>query len=231
MNNRVIARWWRGRLASAVTAVGPTRLRDRLKTRHHEQMPELRGSAVPVGRLRDLDQPTLQVDELTVRPFRDPDARHLSCAYCDPDIQRWHARTMTEGEAHEWITTSAARWRAETGANWAVVGDDGVLVGRVGFRWIDLTEGAAEIAYWTIPSARGRGIAAKAVRASSSWMFTQVGLHRIELNHSTANPASCRVASKAGYAYEGTRRQLVLHQDGWHDMHAHGRLSVDEISG
>ena len=44
----------------------------------------------------------------------------------------------------------------------------------------------------------------------------------------TLNPASCRIAENAGYPYEGTRRQQVLHQDGWHDMHLHARLVTDE---
>ena len=79
-----------------------------------------------------------------------------------------------------------------------------------------------------MPAARGRNIAARAVQVVSTWMFRSVGLHRLELSHSTLNPASCRIAEKAGYPYEGTRRQQVLHQDGWHDMHLHARLVTDE---
>ncbi len=186
-------------------------------------------SAVPAGRLREQIQPTFRIGELTLRPFRSSDALDLHEAYRDPGIQRWHVRSMTENEAHEWIASSAARWSAETGANWAVTDDGRALAGRVGFRRIDLTEGLAEISYWTIPAARGRGVATRAARALSTWMLVQVGLHRVELNHSTANPASCRVARRAGFTYEGTRRQQGLHQDGWHDMHVHGRLSGDEV--
>jgi RimJ/RimL family protein N-acetyltransferase len=56
-------------------------------------------------------------------------------------------------------------------------------------------------------------------------MFATVGLHRIELLHSTCNEASCSVAQKAGYLLEGTKRRHGLHVDGWHDMHLHARLS------
>jgi RimJ/RimL family protein N-acetyltransferase len=108
-----------------------------------------------------------------------------------------------------------------------VVDAAGAVLGRVGFRTIDLAEGVAEVAYWTLPSARGRRIARRSVRAVSTWAFTEVGLHRIELNHSTVNEPSCRVAAAAGYAYEGTRRQQLRHEDGWHDMHVHGRLAGD----
>jgi ribosomal-protein-alanine N-acetyltransferase len=172
----------------------------------------------------------LLVDELTLRPWHLSDADAVVEAYRDPGIRRWHVRSMAHDEVLPWLSSWSERWRAETGAGWAVTEQD-TLVGRVGFRSIDLGEGTAEVAYWTVPAARGRNVAARAVRAVSSWMFMVVGLHRIELSHSTVNPASCRIAGKAGYSYEGTRRQQVLHQDGWHDMHLHARLAADETSG
>ncbi|MEU1023512.1 GNAT family protein, partial [Streptomyces sp. NPDC005904] len=53
------------------------------------------------------------------------------------------------------------------------------------------------------------------------------GLHRLELTHATANEASCRVALKAGFPAEGTKRSALLHADGWHDMHLHARIAGD----
>jgi RimJ/RimL family protein N-acetyltransferase len=190
-------------------------------------MPELVAPVVPAGRLRDQAQPRLTVDELVVRPWKLTDVERLVEAYRDPAIQRWHARSMTEDDASEWVTARSDRWAHETGADWAVVEDD-VLLGRVGFRALDLNEGHGEAAYWVLPSARGRGIAVRALRAVTAWMFTHAGFHRLELRHSTRNEASCRVAHKAGYVFEGTMRRQTLHADGWHDMHLHARLQTDE---
>ncbi|HEV2886676.1 MAG TPA: GNAT family N-acetyltransferase [Jatrophihabitans sp.] len=186
-------------------------------------MPELVRPAVPAGRLRAQQQPTLAVDELTVRPWRFSDSPAVVEAYRDPEIQRWHVRSMDEAEARDWVASWSQRWAAETGASWAVTAGD-VLLGRTGFRRIDLVDGSAEAAYWTVAAARGRGVAVRALRAVSQWMLDSGGLHRLELNHSVANPASCRVARKAGYHYEGSRRQQALHLDGWHDMHLHAFL-------
>lgn len=187
-------------------------------------MPDLVPAAVPAGRLRGRSQPTLRVEDLLLRPWQPGDAEAIVDAYRDPEIQHWHVRTMTAAEALAWLAHRAARWQAETGADWAVV-RQGSLVGRTGFRTISLAEAQAEVAYWTVPAARGQHIAARAVRAVSDWMFAEIGLHRLELNHSSRNPASCRVAEKAGFSYEGTRRQQGWHADGWHDMHLHARLS------
>jgi len=60
----------------------------------------------------------------------------------------------------------------------------------------------------------------------TAWGFA-LGLHRIELEHSVANDASCRVALKAGYALESTKRSQALHADGWHDIHLHVRIATD----
>ncbi len=189
-------------------------------------MPTLASGAVQAGHLRDLGQPTLSVDELTLRPWRGSDHLAVLDAYRDPQIQQWHVRSMSEAEARDWVTSWTERWTAETGASWAVIRDDH-LVGRTGFNAISLGWGSAAAAYWTVPAARGGDVAARALRVASSWMLTVGGLHRLELNHSVANPASCRVATKVGYDYEGTRRSQGLHADGWHDMHVHGLLADD----
>lgn len=187
--------------------------------RHHTKVPALVPPVVAPGSLRGREQPSLTVDELTLRPWQDADAPAVAAAYGDPEIQRWHARTMTEQEALDWVRGWPERWSAETGAGWAVV--DGVgLVGRVGFG-LNLPEGHGEAAYWVVPGARGQGIAARALTAVTGWMFDEVGLHRLRLLHSTANLASCRVATKAGYVFEGTARSEARHVDGWHDMHVH----------
>jgi RimJ/RimL family protein N-acetyltransferase len=78
-----------------------------------------------------------------------------------------------------------------------------------------------------LPAARGRQIAARALTVLGGWAFGVLGLHRIEVQHSTRNVASCRVAERAGYPAEGTRRSQTLHADGWHDMHLHARIADD----
>lgn len=187
-------------------------------------VPKLVGPVVPAGRLRGMNQPVIAVDELVLRPWLVSDAPAVAEAYRDPVIQRWHLRSMTEDEASAWVRTCAGRWAAETGAQWAIEAD-GHLVGRVGLRIADLAEAQGEATYWVVPQVRGRGVAPRALRAMTEWMFTHVGLHRIDLEHSTLNEASCRVAAKAQYVFEGTKRRSVLHVDGWHDMHLHARVN------
>jgi RimJ/RimL family protein N-acetyltransferase len=188
-------------------------------------MGELVPPAVPPGRLRDQAQPRLNAGAFLLRPWEPADAPRLAEAYGDPAIQRWHVRSMSEDEARDWVAERRDRWQAEIGIDWAVE-REGEVVGRVNFREINLEDGRAEAGYWVLASQRGGGIAAIAVRAATTWMFS-IGFHRLELLHSLENEASCRVADAAGYRLEGTQRGRLLHADGWHDAHVHVRLEGD----
>ncbi|MEV1110762.1 GNAT family N-acetyltransferase [Micromonospora sp. NPDC049751] len=192
-------------------------------------MPLLVTPALPAGSLAAQEQPHLAVRPgLALRPWRDDDAPAVRAAFGCPAIQRWHVlRLDDDAEARAWTAQWTGRWRAETAVSFAIVDGDDRPVGQTGLREVLLTEGSAQISYWLLPDARGRGIATAALEALTRWSFTQAGLHRLELNHSTANAASCRVATRGGFAVEGVARQSMRHADGWHDMHQHARLRTE----
>ena len=189
-------------------------------------MPRLTPPAIAPGRLRDLAQPTLAAGDLVLRPWEPTDADAVSAAYDDPGIRRWHDRTMDVDEAGAWVASWADRWRDEKDAGWAVV-RDGVLAGQISLRSLAYADGRAWVSYWVAPHARGRRTAAAALTAVSTWGFDTLGLHRIEVDHAVDNVPSCRVATRAGFRLEGTKRGDALHADGWHDMHLHARVSGD----
>ncbi|MER5177924.1 GNAT family N-acetyltransferase [Streptomyces sp. NPDC002896] len=193
-------------------------------------MPSLIHDVVAPGTLAGRPQPTLPaVGGLTIRPWAERDAPAVLTAFQDPAIHQWHARSAdSTAETTAWIEEWRTAWWEERNAFWAVAdADTDELLGRVALRCIELADGTAEIAYWTLPKARGRGVAARAVTALTRWAFDEIGIHRLELTHATGNQASCRVANKTGFALEGTKRSAALHADGWHDMHLHARIQGD----
>jgi RimJ/RimL family protein N-acetyltransferase len=177
------------------------------------------------GILSEHDQPTLTGDGIVLRPWEPQDAPVVFAAYQDPDIQKWHTRGMVDlAEASAWIDQVNLGWENEKLAGWAVE-IEGTVVGRAVLRFIDLHDGIAEVGYWVLPEARGRGVATRTVEVLSAWTLDVLGLHRLELEHSVRNEASCRVAIRTGFEPEGIRRAALRHDDGWHDMHVHARLS------
>ncbi|RAO39429.1 hypothetical protein PSN13_00453 [Micromonospora saelicesensis] len=192
-------------------------------------MPLLVAPALPAGSFADQEQPHLPVRPgLALRPWRDDDAPAVRAAFDCPQIQRWHVRRIDgDDEARSWTAQWAGRWRDETAASWAIVDADDRPLGQVGLRGVLLDEASAQVSYWLLPAARGGGIATEALGTLTRWSFTRAGLHRLALEHSTANAASCRVATRAGFPVEGVARGSVRHADGWHDMHLHARLRTD----
>ena len=187
-------------------------------------MPLLTAPAVEPGTLSSQPQPVLGAGAVVLRPFRPNDSDLVVRGYADPEIQRWHVRSVTAEESTAWIYKRQLRWQAESGADWAISAG-GEFVGRMGLCKLDLEEGVGEVTYWLLPEHRGRGHASAALTILTDWAFT-LGLGRLELVHSVQNAPSCRVAEHAGYLLEGVKRHAGLHADGWHDMHLHARVAA-----
>ncbi len=192
----------------------------------NEEMARLLAPVLPPGSLSGRQQPVLAVDHrFVLRPWAKDDIPALVAAYADPDIQYWHFTSLSTAEAEDLILKWNDAWRSETGAHWAIANtSEDFAIGRISLRaWIE--GGYAEVSYWVAPEFRGLGAASVALSTLSEWLLEDLGLHRLGLEHSIHNPASCRVASKAGYELEGTMKSALLHADGWHDMHLHARIS------
>lgn len=178
------------------------------------------------GVLGGSPQPVLPISGgLLLRPWEEADAPSFLSAYQDDEIRRWHTRRpVTEPQVREWFDAYRQDWKHERGGHWAIARDDGEVLGRIALRGLDFDDGTAGAAYWVLPAARSSGAATHALLALTTWALDEIAFHRLELDHSTRNPASCRVATKSGYLLEGTKRSAAVHDDGRHDMHLHARV-------
>lgn len=114
--------------------------------------------------------------------------------------------------------------------NFAVTAD-GVAVGNVGVSDLDPRHGTAWTYYWLTSSRRGRGLAARALATVARWAFTELDVDRLELGHRVNNPASCRVATRAGFAAEGVQRSKLRYGAERFDVETHARLAGDPDPG
>lgn len=174
-----------------------------------------------------------------LRPPEPVDEAAIGAALRDPDIQRWNtgrniAHAAEAERARIWLRLRAQGWAAGTAAYFVVLdATTGELLGSVGIRDINRSPQQALASYWTVPAARGQGVAAAALRAVSGWAQAPadaggLGLVRLSLDHALSNSASCRVAEKAGYAFEGVMRASFLDIGGVrHDSHLHARVAAE----
>ena len=73
------------------------------------------------------------------------------------------------------------------------------------------------IGYWIDRNFANRGLTTDAVKTLTRFAFESLGLHRLEINVRPENEASCRVALKAGYFYEGDRAAFLHISGQWRD--------------
>lgn len=170
------------------------------------------------------------MSSVLLRPWRATDAAALVEAFAStPDLgtQLGGADLSSAESAQRFI----AEELAPTGSrrSWAIV-DDGVAVGNVGLSNIERRHDTAWAYYWVASSARGRGLATRALAAAAEWAFSQ-GLFRVELGHRVNNPASCLVAVRAGFVAEGIERAKLRYGDERFDVETHARLSTDPAPG
>ncbi len=88
--------------------------------------------------------------------------------------------------------------------------------------------GSAELAYWTRPEERGRGLAAQAVAAVTRWAHDSLAIPRIWLEINSANEPSLRLARRAGYRFE---QRLPGHCRNWSDEDAIATPGMTASSG
>lgn len=163
---------------------------------------------------------------IELRRWTAADAPALVDAYADPVLRafsRWHCTTTAEALA--WIAMHDEGWAAGTRYGFAVV-EEAHVAGTVALKRTEPGGPRGEAGYWTVASARGRGIAPQAVSVLTEWAFaTFPELTAIDLFHRLDNTASCRVASKAGYPLAETLPPEAPGRDGGH-RHTRGRDDV-----
>ncbi|WP_345567878.1 GNAT family protein [Nonomuraea rosea] len=165
------------------------------------------------------------VPNIRLREWREDDAPAVLRAFQAADLRRqapWPVVTLKD--AVGWIASWPGAGHAFAVTVVEPAGER--VVGNVAVARIDAHD-TGWVSYWVVPEARGRGIAAAATDRLARWAFRERGLYRLELGHRTNNPASCRVAVKAGFLPEGIERGRLCHEGVRYDVERHARLATD----
>ena len=155
--------------------------------------------------------PRLSDGEITVRRTGEADIPDLVAACRDPEIPRWTRvpSPYTREDAARFLALAATEAAAGEAIALAIAraGDDR-LIGTIGLMGVGAQDGRGEIGYWTAAAARGRGAATRAVVLVRDWAAAELGLRELEILAHRDNPASQRVAERAGFAATGEERAV-----------------------
>ncbi|RRR97645.1 GNAT family N-acetyltransferase [Glycomyces terrestris] len=165
-------------------------------------------------------QPELETGAagLRLRALRRADLDDVAAACADERTQRYTTvpRGYTRADAEAWLETCRRMRDEGAGVVYALADEHDRYSGSV---QLSLREpGEAEVGYHAAPWARGRGWTTAALRRVGRLGFEELGLEKIDWRAVVGNEASRRVAEKAGFTVEGTRRRVRHGQDGRVEM-------------
>lgn len=120
-----------------------------------------------------------------------------------------------------WVAESMALWQQGRAFRWVMLGEDRrKILGSVEVSVPTLEAPVGRMGYWVRRGASGQGVCSQAAAQALDWVFSSLGLQRVELFIQPAKEASIRVARKLGaefidqqhdeVVYQGESRELTL---------------------
>ncbi|MCC5867780.1 MAG: GNAT family N-acetyltransferase [Gammaproteobacteria bacterium] len=156
------------------------------------------------------EQPILESERLSLRPFTDADGPAVQALAGDEriaDLTSAIPHPYPDGEAERWIATHRGMWDAGTGVVYAIIlRSHAELIGAISVTGISAGEG--ELGYWIGVPNWGRGYASEAVQTLLPFLFDSRFLSSLYAKVLVRNPASAKVLSRAGFVHT-TRAQAT----------------------
>lgn len=168
-------------------------------------------------RLLPRPEPPLTDGVVTVRPWSDADIAAVVSAGRDPVIPEMTTITRdgTPDDARRFIARQRERALDGSGIPLAIADNTtGRAVGWIGANRPDLANRRADIGYWVVAAARGRGLAGRAGALFVPWVVTALGLVRVEAVIAPENHGSQRVVERLGFVLEALLRAYMVFPDG-----------------
>jgi ribosomal-protein-serine acetyltransferase len=101
------------------------------------------------------------------------------------------------------------------------------LVGMIGLHYIDWKNKATSIGYFLSEDAQGNGIITKSIHALITYLFKEMGLHRIEIQCAANNTKSLAIPKNLGFIQEGIKRDGQWLYDHYEDIITFSLLEKD----
>ncbi|MFC4334245.1 GNAT family N-acetyltransferase [Salininema proteolyticum] len=172
-----------------------------------------------------------QPPTLRLRAWKAADFDEVRRSFADDSMRgQFHARDTLEASTAAWLEGASKRYSRAGTFFHCVTGPDGRALANIACAPIDEHD-CGWVSYWTVPWARGKGVASRALSFLVPWWHDEAGVARLELGHRANNPASGAVALRAGFREEGVQRGKLRYDGVRYDTVVYGRLSEDPRPG
>ncbi|WP_020615481.1 GNAT family N-acetyltransferase [Paenibacillus daejeonensis] len=172
----------------------------------------------------------LETDRLFFRALTAEDADDYFLLASDPKVTThtiW-PRHERLSDTHTYLKRVEEQNVLRHSYHWGIVlKSSGRLIGRIGIINVDGDHEKAELGYALASEFWGQGFITEAGRRVVSFLFTEVGVHRLEARCSEHNPGSYRVMEKLGMTFEGLLREQLRIQGYFVNQRMYAMLQSD----
>jgi RimJ/RimL family protein N-acetyltransferase len=169
--------------------------------------------------------PPLCDETVLLRPWREADIPRVVRAASDPSIQRWShlPQPFDDGAVRNWFDSIPGQLESGEAIRllMANVRNDAELFGAIALFNVAESGDSAEIGCWVAASARGHGIAFRAVQLLAHWAFATLRLEEVFAEVDADNQRAQELLVRRGFTKRGdvpdseppARRYTVTPQD------------------
>lgn len=173
----------------------------------------------------------VRTERLLIREFSPEDREPLMGIVRDPSqIEHMLLFLDTEGQLDEFLSMAMTSVSSEPRLQWHFAVDDastGRYLGSCCLMVEPDSQTSAELGYWFLREAWGKGYASESSAAVLELGFRRFGYHRIWGKCHVANVSSAKVMEKLGMTYEGTLREHVWLRDHYRSSRIYGMLEAE----
>lgn len=161
----------------------------------------------------------LRGERVQLRELRDADLSQLVAWWREPEVARFNDRVQPrpDGPLEEMFTTWSSN-DSSAGAAFCVETMEGELVGHVALWGAEVRNRCATFAIVVGPEHQSRGLGSEATRLMMNYGFTELGLHRIELQVNADNTRGIAAYQRAGFEREGLLKAKLFYGGKFHDQ-------------
>jgi RimJ/RimL family protein N-acetyltransferase len=171
----------------------------------------------------------LRVDELLVRGPAESDIDTIAPAFRDPAVGGEASLPPVDADTLRVMLRDQLPGMRAQGLLAAYVIEDlrkGEVLGGASLHHFDPLRDVVEVGYWLFITARGRGVATRAVQQMTEHALAN-GIWRIEAHVRIGNVASERVLERLGFEREGVKRKYLRHGEERVDATMFALLAAD----
>lgn len=153
---------------------------------------------------------------LLLRKYRLSDAKDMFDNYASDErvtkYLSWKAYEKVE-DVSLFLESAIRDYEKMSTYHWAIE-YEGKMIGSISVMSVDDLRDNCEVGYCIGYDFWNKGIASEALAGVISFLFDEVGMHRIMAKHDIENLASGEVIKKCGMTYEGRFKEYYLRHDG-----------------